>query len=623
MGDFGPRAAASSRYPAEQSDFVLGGLTVKPSRLLVQMGGLQREVQPRVMHVLAVLAQEKPEPVTREQLFERCWGGRIVSEDALNRCILQLRHLADTFSPCPFEIETIPRVGYRLLENPETVASTQTDASRADHGRVPPRVIVGAVSALSLVGAAWLLAGQDAVGSRSDGPEILVAGVDGASQQISRRVRGRLVDLQPRRGSSPILLGSENTSSGRFDYLVEVSGPRPGAREASAALLSAPERKVLWSSHFRADGVTPSDLADQLSYAIAGALTCAPSKRQAPHLLEDYVTGCTALSTIGYDSLTSARLLQQVVKESPKFAPGWASLLQAEIDSLGVPGEQQARTSRRLLARHAQAAQRIEADLPEALIAQARLASPMNRFGRLRLLDTAVIKNPDHAVARLERAAFLFSVGLVRDSLQDAQVAVQLAPSSLRVRTGYVYSLIMAGQLGAASRELSEVERLWPGVPDIAEVRFLLELRYGDPKRAEALLNLGAVELGASALHKSYLRARLEPTQANVEVALNTGRNMLQQYPPAISAHIQTLATFDRRDELFQLLTRHRIEDIDGVVDVIFRPSFARVHRDPRFMQVARRFGLLTFWRASGRWPDFCLAPDLPYKCRSEAAKLR
>jgi hypothetical protein len=31
---------------------------------------------------------------------------------------------------------------------------------------------------------------------------------------------------------------------------------------------------------------------------------------------------------------------------------------------------------------------------------------------------------------------------------------------------------------------------------------------------------------------------------------------------------------------------------------------------------------LLDYWRASGKWPDFCFEPDLPYDCKAEAAKL-
>ena len=43
---------------------------------------------------------------------------------------------------------------------------------------------------------------------------------------------------------------------------------------------------------------------------------------------------------------------------------------------------------------------------------------------------------------------------------------------------------------------------------------------------------------------------------------------------------------------------------------------------DPRFMQVAKRAGLVAYWQQSGKWPDFCSEADLPYNCKAEAAKL-
>jgi hypothetical protein len=39
-------------------------------------------------------------------------------------------------------------------------------------------------------------------------------------------------------------------------------------------------------------------------------------------------------------------------------------------------------------------------------------------------------------------------------------------------------------------------------------------------------------------------------------------------------------------------------------------------------MTIAHRFGLSDFWRDTGKWPDFCARPDLPYDCKAEADKL-
>ena len=113
MADFGPGAGASRIDLAETPDFDLGGLRVSPARREVHMNGERRELEPKVAQVLVALASARPDVVSRDRLIEQCWDGRIVGDDAINRCIVALRHLAKEFSPEPFAIETVPRVGYR------------------------------------------------------------------------------------------------------------------------------------------------------------------------------------------------------------------------------------------------------------------------------------------------------------------------------------------------------------------------------------------------------------------------------------------------------------------------------------------------------------------------------
>jgi hypothetical protein len=135
------------------------------------------------------------------------------------------------------------------------------------------------------------------------------------------------------------------------------------------------------------------------------------------------------------------------------------------------------------------------------------------------------------------------------------------------------------------------------------------------------MLRTGAVNPGGALLEK-FLQARIDRSPASIEAAVEQGRVYFRSEPRAIAFHAQTLAEFDRTDELLDILTNWRRKDIASfATDIIFRPAFADVHRDPRFMQAAQRLGLLDYWRKSGNWPDFCSDPDLPYDCKAEAEK--
>lgn len=100
---------------ADEPDFSLGQLQIRPSsREVVAAGGDREILEPRVMQVLVVLARRRGQVVSRDQLIDECWAGRVVGEDAINRCIARVRRLAEAYGG--FSIETIARVGYRLTE---------------------------------------------------------------------------------------------------------------------------------------------------------------------------------------------------------------------------------------------------------------------------------------------------------------------------------------------------------------------------------------------------------------------------------------------------------------------------------------------------------------------------
>src|SRR5690242_17780091 len=91
---------------AEEKAFQLGLLSVRPSTREIVAGGQSQIIEPRVMQALVVLAQAEGAVVSRDRLIERCWGGRIVGDDAINNCVGKVRALAALTSEPAFEIET-------------------------------------------------------------------------------------------------------------------------------------------------------------------------------------------------------------------------------------------------------------------------------------------------------------------------------------------------------------------------------------------------------------------------------------------------------------------------------------------------------------------------------------
>src|SRR5512139_2349982 len=94
--------------------FAVGGATIDPVSREATFAGGQERLQPQTLKVLIALARRKNQVVTRSELVESCWDGKIIGDDVINRSILMLRQFAERVGG--FSIETVPKSGYRLVE---------------------------------------------------------------------------------------------------------------------------------------------------------------------------------------------------------------------------------------------------------------------------------------------------------------------------------------------------------------------------------------------------------------------------------------------------------------------------------------------------------------------------
>jgi DNA-binding winged helix-turn-helix (wHTH) protein/tetratricopeptide (TPR) repeat protein len=139
---------------ARAPPFRLGALQVTPALRQVARGEASQTLEPRVMQVLVALAGADGDIVGRAELVERCWDGRVVGENAINRVLSRLRALGAGLGAGCFEIETITKVGYRLRPAGAPAAVAAPDASSQ-----PRRGLllgVGAVAAAAVAVAAPL-----------------------------------------------------------------------------------------------------------------------------------------------------------------------------------------------------------------------------------------------------------------------------------------------------------------------------------------------------------------------------------------------------------------------------------------------------------------------------------
>src|SRR5436190_21692197 len=125
-----PRPGRTARLPLESGNvtddlpkiswkharpFRVGDFEVLPaSGELLGRRGTQR-VRPLLMDILLRLAAQPGEVVRRETLLEDVWSRRMVNDEVLSRAIAELRTALGDDARGARYIETLPKLGYRLV----------------------------------------------------------------------------------------------------------------------------------------------------------------------------------------------------------------------------------------------------------------------------------------------------------------------------------------------------------------------------------------------------------------------------------------------------------------------------------------------------------------------------
>lgn len=99
----------------------VGPWLVQPSLNVISKGDTKVHLEPKVMEVLVYLAQRAGEVVPRSDLLQAIWPATFVTDDALKRCISQLRRVFNDNANEPAIIETIPKRGYRIIAAVEPI----------------------------------------------------------------------------------------------------------------------------------------------------------------------------------------------------------------------------------------------------------------------------------------------------------------------------------------------------------------------------------------------------------------------------------------------------------------------------------------------------------------------
>lgn len=109
-------------------------LDIARHELLVD--GLPRKIEPQVFHLLVYLIDNRERVVSKDELVNAIWEGRIISDAAISSRISGARHAVGDDGKLQNIIRTVPRLGFRFVADVAIEDSAPPPGQGEDAGRI-------------------------------------------------------------------------------------------------------------------------------------------------------------------------------------------------------------------------------------------------------------------------------------------------------------------------------------------------------------------------------------------------------------------------------------------------------------------------------------------------------
>jgi TolB-like protein/DNA-binding winged helix-turn-helix (wHTH) protein len=638
------------------SEFQLGPWRVQP--LLGTLTGPEGTVhlEPKVMGVLVHLAERRGEVVTREQFIERVWHGRVVTDEVLSRCISLLRTQLGDNPREPQYIQTVPKVGYRLVVPVEPLAAPPPADSAgvipahaprrkvSDRRRFVPWAIgAGVVLVIGLGVWQWI--------ERSSKPGADQAAIavlpfvnvspDAGNEYFSDGLTEELIDRLAHvpglrvvaRTSAFALKGSNEdirTIAGRLGvhYVLEGSVRKEGDQvRITAQLIDAERGFHLWSQRFDGELRQIFRLQDDIANAIVTQL----KPRLADSRVRTQISTAPPTQVIpAYELLLRARynlkrrdeapirraieLFQEAIELDPGFVDAYSDLAGAYAVLPYYSYEDQGEMFDLALATIERGAA-----LNPAVRDAAEGTRAFIHFGRWEWVEAEEAFR--HALAtqssdpNLEQwySQHLASVGNATESLVHAELAKRLDVLSPVVNDRLAVAYLWVNDDEHARTQFELADELGLGPTANPEAYLVLLLRQKQYQHArEILVGLQRLFARAKEWIDPFLAALEDPTLRPAAIAAVA--QATEHHSLSLKYQYGVWLYLGEADRAMDAAMRLADEPADFKVEFLFARETASLRRHPRFGELITRIGLDRYWDRYG-WPELCARKGNAIEC--------
>ena len=538
------------------SAFRLGDLRVDPQTGDVEGPGGRVQLDPKVMGVLAMLAERASQVVPREDLISRLWPDVVVTDDALSRCLYDLRReLAAAGGSDEYRalIETLPKRGYRLNRVAESIEPPV--AAKKISRRVPWLWTAAVAAIITLVTGVLLSLDREGVdpapvfATPGVVPRIAVLPFDDMSENrdqqfladgltediLNRLTRSEGLDVIAR--TSTFALRDQSLDIAEIarrlavTHVLEGSVRRTGDRiRVTAQLIDAADSAHLWSETYDRYLGDLFTIQDEISMAVAAALETrlvlsASHETEKVDALVRFAQGeHFYYRRAPGDVERAVAAYLDAVAVDPDYARAWAALAGA-YSLLAWSSDP---PDRSLIEKQGEAARRAVALAPRLGVAHHRLAqflseSSEREAARKHWAESARL-DPDNPLVLSGQADLAVERGDFQSAVEIHRRIIAADPMALIYRVNLAGVLVADGQLEAALEEYWNTRENFDGAkPDLDSdiVRILVLLgRFPEAERVLAGMPEGRARDYGTALLYALPARRAEADAALARLAM-------------------------------------------------------------------------------------------------------
>lgn len=620
--------------------YQFGPYEVRTGTRQLYKGGLQLKLRPQPFLVLEMLVRRPGEVVSRDELRQALWSNEtfVDFEHGLNTSIKELRRALCDSASKPKYIETIPRVGYRLIARVliTHVEKAEPRAISVEPASIPAEIPLGhsgarwaaiLIAALLTIGVAWFLMGrlrrQAANPVSGDFTKLAVLPFenltgdvtqDYLSDGLTEEMIAQLGRLGPGRLSviaRTSVMHYKHTQERvdqigaelGVDYVLEGSVRREGNRvRVSAQLIRVKDQTHTWARQYDRDLTNLLQLQGEIAQEIADEMQVTFENRRPPsrELLSEQQSQAYDLYLEGLyfwnkrtveDFRRAIGYFEQAIVKDPTHASSYAGL----ADCYALIGGYSAEPLAEYMVKARAAALRaleLNPNLPEAHTALAVIVQNYDRDWQTAgdEFRRAIALNPSYATGHQWYAEHLGYLGRFDEAFQEMERARQLDPLALIIVNDTATLLLYSRQYDRAIEKCRSVLEMDPARVGCLARAYAAAGRYAEAAAIyEPLRGTGANQASVWS-QLAYLYGR-SGKPADARHALEELKRYYKPERSDPSVFVDAYIGLGDKDRAFEWLEKAYSQHSNVITMLKVDPIYDPLRDDPRFTNLMRRAG--------------------------------